>query len=139
MTGSPCGSLHGVRIALLGLTFKSGTSDLRDSPALAVASELKKAGAVLCGYDPALSPGAESPLCGLDLAEDPYRAAQGADALVVLTEWPQFATLDWSRLGDAVRCRTIVDTRNVVDEKSVAVQGFTLHGNGFEASGREGR
>lgn len=93
VTGKRTGSLSRKRIALLGLTFKAGTDDLRDSPALAVAALLRQAGADLVGYDPAVPAGTE--VGGVDVVADAYAAAESACAVVVLTEWPEFRALDW--------------------------------------------
>jgi UDPglucose 6-dehydrogenase len=131
VTGSRAISLEGRRIALLGITFKAGTADIRDSPALAVAAGLQRAGVALRAYDPTLTAADTPPIPDMTLTDDPYAAADEADGIVVLTEWPQFATLDWTRMANATTCRIIVDTRNIVDEKTVAAQGFTLYGNGF--------
>jgi UDPglucose 6-dehydrogenase len=122
--------LSGARICLLGLTFKAGTDDLRDSPALAVAARLRDAGAELRGYDPAVRdavPGMTDPLAVVD---GPYRAARGAAAIVVLTEWPQFRDLDWARLAGIVHQRVVVDTRNLLDLDVLRGRGFKVRGVG---------
>jgi UDPglucose 6-dehydrogenase len=126
VTGKRNGSLTRKRIALLGLAFKAGTSDLRDSPALAVAAQLRQAGADLQAFDPAISP-ADSAFDGdlLTVVEDPYVAAKDADALVILTEWPEFRGLDWPRLAAAVRQPIVVDTRNLVDPDVLRRAGFS--------------
>ncbi|SDE61155.1 UDP-glucose dehydrogenase family protein [Pseudonocardia oroxyli] len=141
VTGSRNGSLSRVRLALFGLTFKAGTDDLRDSPALGVAALLRQAGAELVGYDPGL---VDSPaVAGLDprlvtVADDPYQAAEGAQAVVVLTEWPEFRSLDWSRVAAAADGATVVDTRNLLDPAVVRRAGLTWTGVGrptIEAAG----
>ncbi|MDT7785863.1 MAG: UDPglucose 6-dehydrogenase [Pseudonocardiales bacterium] len=123
VTGKRGGSLSHVRLGLLGLTFKAGTDDLRDSPALAVAALLKQAGADLVGYDPALAGGTD--LGPVSVVDDPYQAAKDVDALVVLTEWPDFRSLDWARLAEAVRQPVVVDTRNLLDPDVIRRAGFT--------------
>jgi UDPglucose 6-dehydrogenase len=136
VTGKRTGPLTHTRIALLGLAFKAGTSDLRDSPALAVAARLRQAGAELCAYDPALP--ADRGLAGvaptdgplLTLVDDPYVAAKDADAVVILTEWPEFRALDWSRLATVVRRPVVVDTRNVIDPDVLRGAGFSWLGVG---------
>jgi UDPglucose 6-dehydrogenase len=131
VTGRRGGSLSRRRLALFGLTFKAGTDDLRASPALEVAALLRQAGAELVGYDPGIEPataGIDPAL--LSVVDDPYVAAKGADAVVVLTEWPEFRTLDWARLGDAVTARTLVDTRNLLDPAVVRRAGFSWVGIG---------
>lgn len=123
VTGKRGGSLSHVRLGLLGLTFKAGTDDLRDSPALAVAALLRQAGAELVGYDPALAGGTD--LGPVSVVDDPYQAAKDVDALVVLTEWPEFRSLDWARLAETVRQPVVVDTRNLLDPDVIRRAGLT--------------
>ncbi|WP_214402292.1 UDP-glucose dehydrogenase family protein [Pseudonocardia lacus] len=116
VTGRRAGSLTRRRLALFGLTFKAGTDDLRDSPALGVAALLRQAGAELVGYDPgvdAASARIEPSL--LTVVDDPYVAAKDAEAVVVLTEWPEFRSLDWTRVAECLAAPTVVDTRNLLD------------------------
>jgi UDPglucose 6-dehydrogenase len=127
VTGRRNGSLSRVRLGVLGLTFKAGTDDLRDSPARAVAALLRQAGACLVGYDPALD---ADELDGFRLVGDPYQAAAGVEALVVLTEWPQFRTLDWARMAEVVAEPVVVDTRNLLDPDVVRRAGFSWVGLG---------
>lgn len=124
------GPLAGARICLLGLTFKAGTDDLRDSPALAVAARLREAGAELRGYDPAVPHAVPGVTDALTVVDGPYRAARGAAAIVVLTEWPQFRDLDWARLAGIVQRRVVVDTRNLLDLDVLRRVGFTVRGVG---------
>lgn len=122
--------LDGARIGLFGLTFKAGTDDLRDSPALAVAALLRERGAELTGYDPAVPgpvPGVTDALTVVDTAE---RAAKGASVLVVLTEWPEFRSLDWGQLAQIVDQRRVVDTRNLLDQDVLRRVGFQVRGVG---------
>jgi UDPglucose 6-dehydrogenase len=131
VTGKRTGSLSHKRIALFGLTFKAGTDDLRDSPALAVAALLRQAGADLVGYDPSLSSAATHPdLSTLTVADDPYLAAKDAEAIVVLTEWPEFRSLDWQRLAETVGRPIVVDTRNLLDPAVARRAGFEWIGLG---------
>lgn len=131
VTGKKSGSLSRVRIGLLGLTFKAGTDDVRDSPAIAVAALLRQAGAELTAYDPRLGPDSTSVnLAGATVVDDPVLAAKDAEALVVLTEWPEFRNLDWARLAAAVARPIIVDTRNLLDPDVLARAGFTWVGLG---------
>ncbi|SDC92579.1 UDP-glucose dehydrogenase family protein [Actinokineospora iranica] len=131
VTGRRGGSLSHTRLALFGLTFKAGTDDLRDSPALAVAALLRQAGADLVGYDPALRPDARHPdLAGITIVDDPYLAAKDAEALIVLTEWPEFRGLDWARLAESVRKPIVVDTRNLLDPAVARRVGFEWIGIG---------
>ncbi|WP_328609539.1 UDP-glucose/GDP-mannose dehydrogenase family protein [Amycolatopsis sp. NBC_00345] len=129
-TGSRQGSLRKLRIGLLGLTFKAGTDDLRDSPALVVAALLRQAGADLQGYDPAVTAPDHPGLAGIALADDPLLAAKDADVLVVLTEWPEFRDLDWARLAEVVANRVVVDARNLLDPGTLSRAGFSYHSLG---------
>ncbi|GLZ38292.1 UDP-glucose/GDP-mannose dehydrogenase family protein [Actinokineospora sp. NBRC 105648] len=132
VTGKRNGSLSHRRLALFGLTFKAGTDDLRDSPALAVAALLRQAGADLVGYDPALRPDSGHPaLSSITVTDDPYHAVKDAEAVVVLTEWPEFRALDWARLAEAVRKPIVVDTRNLLDPAVARRAGFEWIGVGM--------
>ncbi|GAA1276150.1 UDP-glucose/GDP-mannose dehydrogenase family protein [Saccharothrix xinjiangensis] len=124
------GPLRGARLGLLGLTFKAGTDDLRDSPALAVAALLAEEGARLVGYDPCVRRDC-GPVRVLGSAEE---VARGADGLLVLTEWPEFAELDWPALADSVHRRVIVDTRNLLPLDKVVEAGFHLVNLGRRAA-----
>jgi UDPglucose 6-dehydrogenase len=134
VTGQRTGSLSHTRLCLLGLTFKAGTDDLRDSPALGVAALLRQAGAELYAYDPGVSSDqwAASPEgpAGIAIVDDPYIAAKDCDAVVVLTEWPQFRSLDWARLAAEVRRPVVVDTRNLLDRDTLGRAGFRWIGVG---------
>ncbi|HVW45102.1 MAG TPA: UDP-glucose/GDP-mannose dehydrogenase family protein [Amycolatopsis sp.] len=125
-TGTPDGSLSGARIGLLGLAFKAGTGDVRDSPALAIAAELASQRAVLTAYDPEVADGPD----WLPTTPDPYQVAECADAVVILTEWPEFRELDWSRMAAAARRPAVVDTRNLLDDRSLAGTGLHRIGVG---------
>ncbi|MFC4944860.1 UDP-glucose dehydrogenase family protein [Pseudonocardia sp. GCM10023141] len=109
------GSLAGLRIGLLGLTFKAGTDDLRDSPALAVAALLRVEGAELTGFDPGCPVAVPGVTDDVTVVSDALLAAKDAAALVVLTEWPQFRSLDWAGIAGEMACRVVVDTRNLLD------------------------
>ncbi len=124
------GSLDGVRIGLLGLTFKAGTDDLRDSPALAVAAALRAEGADLVAYDPGVRGAVPGLTDDVEVADDPVKAAHGAAALVVLTEWPEFRVLDWRRLAEVVSGRVVIDTRNLLDADVLRRVGFEVRGVG---------
>ncbi|MGH3794325.1 MAG: UDP-glucose dehydrogenase family protein [Pseudonocardiaceae bacterium] len=124
------GSLAGVRIGLLGLTFKAGTDDLRDSPALAVAGLLAAEGADLIGYDPGVRAAVPGVTDDLQVADDPLKVASGAAALVVLTEWPEFRVLDWRLMADLVDQRIVIDTRNLLDPDVLGRVGFEVRGVG---------
>jgi UDPglucose 6-dehydrogenase len=116
VTGKRSGALTRRRLALFGLTFKAGTDDLRDSPALGVAALLKQAGADLVAYDPGVvESGASLDGSLVKVVDDPYLAAKDAEAIVILTEWPEFRHLDWVRLAGLMARACVVDTRNLLD------------------------
>jgi UDPglucose 6-dehydrogenase len=118
------GGLKGKTFAMLGLSFKPNTNDLRDAPALAIAQELMKQGATVRAYDPAALEEACQTVSGLVPCKDAYEAAQGADALILMTEWNQFRTLDFDRLKTALRQPIFFDLRNVYEPERVAAFGF---------------
>ena len=106
--------LSDVRVAVLGLTFKAGTSDTRDSPALAVCMKLQRSGAQVTAYDPRQESIDRAQL-SVPTASDPYAAAKDTDPILVLTEWAEFAELDWAAIGRNVAARAVVvDTRNLL-------------------------
>jgi UDPglucose 6-dehydrogenase len=116
----------------LGLTFKAATSDTRDSPALAACEELAAAGAQVVGYDPQLRNIDPAVLqqSRVTAVDDPYRAAKAADAIVVLTEWPQFRDLDWHVIAQDAPQVVVIDARNSLDPATVREAGLTYLGNG---------
>ncbi|SFP79382.1 UDPglucose 6-dehydrogenase [Saccharomonospora viridis] len=125
VTGSPDGSLAGLRLGLLGLTFKAGTDDVRESPALAVAALLAEAGAVLTGYDPGVDRTAD--VRPVHVVDDPTLVAKDSAGLVLLTEWPQFRALDWAQLAELADRPTVVDARNLLEAEAVTRAGFAYH------------
>lgn len=126
--------LHGVTVAVLGLTFKAGTDDLRDSPALAVIGELVGIGATVRGYDPTcvgeLSPGRARDLVHVERCASAVEAARDADVVVIATEWPEFSGVDIAAVAEAMRGRALVDMRNLLDPSAVRAAGLTYDGVG---------
>ncbi|MDY7105236.1 MAG: UDP-glucose/GDP-mannose dehydrogenase family protein [Actinomycetota bacterium] len=120
------GSVDGVRIAAWGLTFKANTDDLRCSPSLEILGRLTSRGALVRGYDPAIKHDLE----GIEVVDDPYAACEGADVLVVLTEWDEFKWLDMDKVRELMGQPRIVDARNLLDRSSVLRRGFTYQGIG---------
>jgi UDPglucose 6-dehydrogenase len=120
------GSLAGKRVGVLGLTFKAGTDDLRDSPSLAVIARLIGLGAEIRAYDPTHPKGLDD----LELVDDPYAVCEGADVLAILTEWDEFKWLDLDKVGDMMANRAIVDARNLLDRAAVDRRGFAYEGIG---------
>jgi UDPglucose 6-dehydrogenase len=123
-------NLEGKRVALLGLAFKAGTDDVRLSPALAVARRLASDGAEVVGFDPRAGANARAEMPGLEVAPDPYRAAAGAHALVVCTDWPEFRALDLPRLRSRMAYPLVVDGRNLFDPAEMVAAGFVYHPTG---------
>lgn len=133
--GALGGRLDGARIGVYGLAFKAGTNDLRGSPALAVAGLLAGAGAELVGYDPSVPQDVPGVTDMLTVCADPYQAAKGADAVVLLTEWPLFRALDWSMVAELMSGSTIVDTRNHLDADLLASAGLVCRSTGRPGAG----
>jgi nucleotide sugar dehydrogenase len=123
-------SLKGRRIALLGLTFKPGTDDLRDAPALDVARRLLNAGAVLSAFDPVVKALPEE-FAAVRLTRDAYDAADRAEAVVVMTEWPEFRMIDPVGLRRVMRGDLVVDGRNCLPEPEFVAAGLRLIGFGW--------
>ncbi len=118
------GSVRGKRIALLGLTFKPNTDDMRDAPSLAIASALQDAGAAVTAYDPEGTEQARPLLPDVEFATDPYGCAQGADAVVLVTEWDEFRALDLKRLRASLGSPVLIDLRNVYPPDEMERHGF---------------
>ncbi|MHC9291487.1 UDP-glucose dehydrogenase family protein [Mycobacterium sp. LTG2003] len=120
------------RIAALGLTFKAGTCDIRDSPALSISGELTKRGAQIVGYDPRVAMIDHDALRRYSVAavDDPYVATKEADAIVVFTEWPEFCDLDWPQIAEQAPGAVVVDTRNLLEPRMIRDAGLSYLGNG---------
>jgi UDPglucose 6-dehydrogenase len=118
------GGLHGKTIGALGLSFKPNTNDLREAPAMTILEQVLKEGGTVRVYDPASMEEATKLLPGLVPCEDAYDAAQGADGLVLLTEWNQFRNLDFNRIKSTLRRPVFVDLRNVYEAERMASLGF---------------
>jgi UDPglucose 6-dehydrogenase len=116
--------LEGKTIAVLGLSFKPDTDDLREAPSLRIIADLLEAGAHVKAYDPAAMPVARGVLPGVQYCDDEYDAARDSDALVVLTEWNQFRSLDFQRLKNEMRQPNIVDLRNIYEPEALVAAGF---------------
>ncbi|MEN9229270.1 MAG: UDP-glucose/GDP-mannose dehydrogenase family protein [Thermostichus sp. DG02_5_bins_236] len=121
--------LKGKTIGLLGLTFKPNTDDMRDAPSLTVIEQLLKLGAKVKAYDPIIQSNQGS-LAGVQLEQDALSLAQGCDALVLVTEWPEFTNVDFQRLAAGMRRALIVDGRNFFSPQQMRQAGFTYIGMG---------
>src|SRR5438309_3962015 len=132
-------TLRGKRLGVLGLAFKGGTDDIRESPALFLVQALIKEGSKITAYDPAaMSRTQEAINSSIKFANSPYEAAQGADALLILTEWEEFANLDLTRLRQELKYPIVIDGRNLYDPDVMAAQGFTYYSVGRAASRPDG-
>jgi UDPglucose 6-dehydrogenase len=124
------GNLRGRTVAVLGLTFKPNTDDMREAPSIALITALQDMGAKVRAYDPAGMEQAKPLLPDIAFAESAYACAQGADALVIVTEWEQFRALDLARLKTIMARPVVVDLRNVYRPEDMARHGFVYHSVG---------
>jgi UDPglucose 6-dehydrogenase len=134
------GSLVGKRVALLGLSFKPDTDDMREASSLVLSARLQGEGAVVVGYDPVAEERARELLPNVELTGSAAEALEGADAAILVTEWPEFAELDWAAISSAMANPLIVDGRNFLDPEALRAAGFTYEGIGRPpgSSGGEG-
>jgi UDPglucose 6-dehydrogenase len=124
-------TLKGKKLAVLGLAFKNGTDDIRESPALAIVRSLLKEGCVITAYDPAaMAHAAEELSSTVKFAGDPYEAMQGADACLVLTEWEDFAALDLARVKQLLRYPILLDGRNLFRPAQMDAAGLNYYSVG---------
>ncbi len=124
------GDLNGKTVALLGLTFKPNTDDMRDAPSLAIVPALQKAGAKVKAFDPEGMHEAEKMLTGVEFTAGPYEALTGADVAVIVTEWDQFRALDLDRVKLIMGAPVLVDLRNVYKPEDMKRRGFAYTGIG---------
>ena len=118
------GSFNGKTVAVLGVTFKPNTDDMRDAPALTIVPALVGGGAKVRACDPQGRHEGEALLPGIGWSEDPYAAAEGADLLVILTEWNEFRALDLDRVKESMKGSILVDLRNIYDPADMKGRGF---------------
>jgi UDPglucose 6-dehydrogenase len=128
------GSVRGKKIAVLGLTFKPNTDDMRESPALTIITVLQDGGSAVVAYDPQGVEQAKQLLTDVTFAADPYSCAEGADAVVIMTEWNEFRALDFTRLRSVMRGDVLVDLRNVYNAELAAQYGFAYTSVGRNAT-----
>ena len=119
------GDLGGRSVGVLGLAFKPNTDDMRDAPSIPLVKGLLERGASVKAFDPVAREQAEKVFEGVDFVSDAYAAAQGADALVIVTEWDEFRALDLDKLAKAMRGKTLVDLRNVYDRSEAEQAGLS--------------
>jgi UDPglucose 6-dehydrogenase len=125
------GGLRGTTVALLGLTFKPQTDDLREAASIVLAGRLIHEGVTVKAYDPMLDAGDHPLFPGVEICGEPLDALAGADAAVLVTEWPEFARLDWAAAAEAMARPLLIDGRNFVDPAVVAAAGFDYEGIGL--------
>ena len=124
------GSLVGKTVALLGLAFKAETDDMREASSLVLAARLQGSGARVRAYDPIATNEARKLMSGVELADSALEAVAGADAVVLVTEWPEFADLDWAQVAAAMSGNVLIDGRNFVDRDAAQAAGFEYEGIG---------
>jgi UDPglucose 6-dehydrogenase len=131
-------TLRGKKLGVLGLAFKGGTDDIRESPAILLIQSLLQEGCQISAYDPAARERAKEALNStVTMTEDSYEAARGADALLILTEWEEFAALDLKRLKTELKYPIIIDGRNLYDPEIMALEGFTYYSVGRPSASPE--
>jgi UDPglucose 6-dehydrogenase len=133
---SACGGdLAGKKVAVLGLTFKPNTDDMRDAPSLDIIPALQAAGARIKAYDPESMHEAGKMLTEVEFCDGPYHAVDGSDAMVLITEWDQFRALDLDRLKKLLKQPVVVDLRNVYQPSDMAKRGFRYVSVGRPSAG----
>jgi UDPglucose 6-dehydrogenase len=124
------GDLEGKRVAVLGLAFKPNTDDMREAPSIPIVNALVERGAEVSAFDPVAREQAEKIFNRIHFADDAYAAAEGADALVIVTEWDEFRALDLERIAALLRGKALIDLRNVYDRTEAEEAGLTYSGVG---------
>ena len=124
------GGLRGKRIALLGLTFKPNTDDLREAASIVLAARLVGEGATVSAYDPVIPAGEHALFPGVEICETPLLALTGADAVVLVTEWSEFMRLPWQIVAGVMPGRLVMDGRNCLDQTVLAAAGYEYEGVG---------
>ncbi len=132
-------TLRGKHLGVLGLAFKGGTDDIRESPAIMILQALLQEGCKITAYDPAAMERTQEVISSsVKFANSAYEAAHGADALLILTEWEEFANLDLGRIRQELKYPIVIDGRNLYDPDGMAAQGFTYYSVGRAASHPDG-
>ncbi len=124
------GSLENLTVGILGLTYKPGTSTLRRSAALEIIRDLVTEGATVRAYDPKAEPEEMQKHHEFEFCPDPYELAEGTDALVIVTEWPEFKDLDFDLIRSRMKKPVLIDTKNMLDKKRMLEKGFLYQGIG---------
>jgi UDPglucose 6-dehydrogenase len=124
------GSLVGTTVTLLGLAFKAETDDMREASSLVLAARLQAAGANVRAYDPIAELEARRLMPGVDFADSALESLEGADAVVLVTEWPEFRELDWADAAGRMAGALVIDGRNFLDATTIEASGFAYEGIG---------
>jgi UDPglucose 6-dehydrogenase len=124
------GTLVGKTVTLLGFAFKANTDDMREAPSLVLAARLQADGARVRAYDPMAEAEARRLMTGVEFAPSALEAAEGADAIVLVTEWPEFRELDWAQVARVTTGQVLIDGRNYIDGDVVRAAGFIYEGVG---------
>jgi UDPglucose 6-dehydrogenase len=124
------GDLTGKKVGVLGLAFKPNTDDMREAPSVPLVNGLLARGAQVSAFDPVAREQAEKVFTGIEFANDAYAAADGADALVMVTEWDEFRALDLERIASSLRGKVLIDLRNVYDRDEAEEAGLSYFGVG---------
>jgi len=124
------GNLRGKTIGVLGLSFKPNTDDMREAPSVHIIGRLQEEGSRIKAYDPQATANASKILRSVELCHDPYEVARDSDALVLLTEWEEFKSLDLPRIKRLLRQPVVIDGRNVFDPARMRALGFSYVGVG---------
>ena len=124
------GSVNNLTLGILGLTYKAGTSTLRRSAALEIIGDLTAGGATIKAYDPKADPEEVKAHREFEFCDDPYEVARDSDALVIVTDWPEFKELDFARIKSVMKKPVLIDARNMLDGEQLAAQGFVYSGVG---------
>jgi UDPglucose 6-dehydrogenase len=124
------GGLAGKRVALLGLAFKPNTDDMREASSLVLSARLQADGAAVVACDPIAEQQARALVSGIEFADSALEAVQGADAVVLVTEWDEFVALDWKQVAGAMHGTLLVDGRNALDSEAIRAAGLVYEGIG---------
>ncbi|MBV8990582.1 MAG: UDP-glucose/GDP-mannose dehydrogenase family protein, partial [Solirubrobacterales bacterium] len=124
------GSLVGKTVTLLGLAFKANTDDMREASSLVLSARLQAGGAQVRAYDPIAEQEARKLMPGVEFADSALDALRGADACIIVTEWPEFAELDWRAAAERMNRQLVIDGRNLLDPQSIKDAGFAYEGIG---------
>jgi len=128
------GTLVGKTVALLGLAFKAETDDMREASSLVLAARLQADGAIVRAYDPVAEDEARRLMPGVEMAGSALEALEGADAAVLVTEWPEFRALDWAAAAGRMRGEIVIDGRNFLDRETLVAAGLAYEGIGHGGS-----